>query len=108
MMSVVLLHSCIMPELCCTISIIDPTGAIENRFALVVRVQVFCDVKPFSSASIYRRFEGQVPSPSKVNVKQFVYRPRGFHEVEARIFRDSRHMNSVTLSAYTPAAFLSA
>jgi hypothetical protein len=98
-LSVVLLHSRTMPEHCSTVSITDLTGAIENRFALVQRIQAFWHVKQFRSACIYRRFEGQVFSPLKVKLKQFVYKPIGFLEFDAPIFRDSRHMKLLRLSA---------
>jgi hypothetical protein len=86
-MSVVLPHSCIVPELCRTVSIIDTTGTIENGFALVLGSQVFGALTLFCTASSYRRFVGLAPLHSNVGVKRNVYGVRGFREYGAPRFR---------------------
>jgi hypothetical protein len=40
-----------------------------------------------------------------VKVKQPLYRPRGFQEVEAQRLQDNRHMNVVMLSALSTGRF---
>jgi hypothetical protein len=87
-MSVVRPHSCIVPELRRTVSIIGTTGAIEYGFALVLGSQVLGGLTLSPTASSYRRFQRLVPSHSKVDVEQDVYGVRGFREFGVPRFRE--------------------